>query len=75
MLTALGSIVPHIVPGFGSCLGVPRHTDNDPRFITPALENLGVRHDKLVDLLEFVADEDPFATVACLRRPSFRTHH
>jgi hypothetical protein len=30
MLTTLGSVVPHIVPRFSSCLGVPRHANNDP---------------------------------------------
>ena len=45
MLIVLGSIVPHIVPRFSSCLGVPRHADNVPPFITAALENLGVRHE------------------------------
>jgi len=39
MLTVLGSIVPHIVLGFNSCLGVPRHADNNPQLITATLEN------------------------------------
>jgi hypothetical protein len=63
ILTALGSIVPHIVPGFSSCLGVPRPADNDPTFITATLENLGARHDRLLDLIEYVADDNPFATL------------
>jgi len=42
---------------------VPRHANNDPQFITATLENLGVRHDKLMDRVESVANEDPFAAL------------
>jgi hypothetical protein len=31
-LEAYGEGLPHIVPGFSVCLGVPRHANNDPEF-------------------------------------------
>jgi hypothetical protein len=52
--------MPHVVIGFTSCLGVPRHASNDPDIVTSSLVNIGVRHDRLLDLVEEVAGEDPF---------------
>ena len=53
--------------GFKSCLGVPRHFDNDPGFLQDALRKMGASHDKLLDLTEEVADEDPFAALRLLQ--------
>jgi hypothetical protein len=56
---------PHIVPGFNASLGVSRHVTNAPEFIAALLDNLGTRHDRLLDLVEAVADDDPFVAL-CL---------
>jgi hypothetical protein len=58
---------PHVVSGFKSCRGVPRHQTNDQVFITAALYDLGVKHDKLIDLVEEVSDEDLFAALRQLQ--------
>ena len=58
---------PHVVAGFKSCLGVPRHFENDPAFIHEALQNIGHTHDRLLDLTEEIADEDPFAALRLLQ--------
>ncbi len=67
MLSTSGCIIPHIVPGSSACLGVPRHADNESQFIAAVLENLGHRHDILLDLVVLVADEDPFAALRLLQ--------
>ena len=59
--------LPHIVTGFSAFLGVPRHASNDPHFITTTLEKLGTRHDCLLDLVEEVFVEDPFAALILLQ--------
>jgi hypothetical protein len=43
---------PQVIPGFSSCLGIPRHFSNDQVFITEALHDIGVKHDRLLDLTE-----------------------
>jgi len=58
---------PHVVAGFKSCLGVPRHFDNDPVFLHEALQAIGSTHDRLLDLTEEIADEDPFAALRLLQ--------
>ncbi len=58
--------LPHIVTCFSACLGVPRHPANDPEFIVASLESLGVRHDRLLDLVDVVANENPFAALRLL---------
>jgi hypothetical protein len=62
-----GGCLTHVVPGFSSCLGVPRHASNDPTLITSALANIGVRHDSLLDLVEDVVEEDSCATLRLLQ--------
>jgi len=62
-----GEGVSHIVFGFSACLGVPRHYTNDPHFIYSSLENLDHRHDILLDLVEVVADEEPFVALHLLQ--------
>jgi hypothetical protein len=57
---------PHIVPGFGACLGVPRHANNDPELIVAFVERLGVRNNRLLDLVEAVANDDPFDALRLL---------
>ena len=54
-------------PGIQRLLRVPRHANNDPEFIAASLESLGLRHDRLLDLAEAVADEDPFAALRLLQ--------
>ena len=49
----------HIVLGFSACLGVSRHATNDPEFIAAYLDSLGIRHDRPLDLVEVMANEDP----------------
>ena len=61
------SLPPQVVEGFKSCMGVPRHFDNDPDFINEALHKMGATHDRLLDLMEEVADEDPFAALRRLQ--------
>ncbi len=57
---------PSVVSGFSACLGVPRHPLNDPEFISTSLARLGERHDRLLDLIEEIATEDPFASLRLL---------
>ena len=59
--------LPHIVPGFSACLGVPRHAANDPEFNACFLESLGVRHARLMDLVDSVAAEDLFVDLRLLQ--------
>ena len=56
----------HIVAGFNACLGVPRKVVNDPEFISSTLEGMGVRHDRLLDLIVDVSDEGHFAALRLL---------
>ena len=58
---------PSVVLGFSACLGVPRHPLNDPDFISTSLGHLGERHDRLLDLIEEIASEDPFAGLRLLQ--------
>ena len=51
LMDILGEGLPHIVPGVSACLGVARHATNDPKFIAASLENLGIRHDIVIDLV------------------------
>ncbi len=44
--------IPHIVPGFNASLGVTRHVTNNHDVITASQDNLGTRHDRLLDLVE-----------------------
>jgi len=53
-LDSSGEGLPHIVPGFNTCLSAPRHANNDPKSITTTLESLGIRHDRLLDFVEDV---------------------
>ena len=57
----------HVVLGFSSCLGVPRHVLYDPEFITAFMVNIGVCHGRLLDLVEDMADEDYFAALRLLQ--------
>jgi len=58
---------PQVVEGFSSCLGVPRHSSNDPEFMHNAMKKMGATHDRLLDLPEKIADEDPFAALRLLQ--------
>ena len=58
---------PQVVAGFQSCLGVPRHFSNDPIFLSDAMQKMGGAHDRLLDLTEEIADEDPFAALRLLQ--------
>ena len=53
--------------GFKSYLGVPRHFENDPDFLHEALQKIGSTHDRLLNLTEEIADEDPFAALRLLQ--------
>jgi len=66
-LEAYGAGLPHVVPGFSCCLGVPHHASNDYVFITSALTNIDVHHDRLLDLVEDIVDEDPFVALRLLQ--------
>jgi hypothetical protein len=67
MLETSGGGLPNLVPGFSSCLGVPRYASNESAFVTLALAGIGVRYDRLLDLVKDVADEDPFAALRLLQ--------
>ena len=56
-----------MVIGFSSCLGVPRHASSDPTFTTSALANIGLSNDRLLDLVEYVGEEDPFVALRLLQ--------
>jgi hypothetical protein len=58
---------PQIVEGFKAFMGVPRHHANDQTFIIDALQGLGARHDRLLDLAEEIFDEVPFAPLRLLQ--------
>ncbi len=58
---------PSVVSSFSACLGVPRHPLNDPEFISTSLARLGERHDRLLDLIEEIATEDPFVGLRLLQ--------
>ncbi len=64
---AFGCPLPDIVPSFKACLGVPRHPSNCDSFIKAALSPLAQRHDDLLDLVEVVSEEDPFAALRLLQ--------
>jgi hypothetical protein len=56
-----------IITDFIVCLGVPRHVASDPEFIASSLQSLGVRQNRLLDLVEPVAYEDLFAAFRLLQ--------
>ena len=58
---------PHVVLGYKTCLGVPRRSCNDQAFNTATLQDLGLKHDRLLDHVEEISDEDPFATLKLLQ--------
>ena len=58
---------PQVVEGFSSCLGVPRHSSNNPEFLRNAMKKMGAAHDMLLDLTEEIADEDPFVALRLLQ--------
>ena len=58
---------PQVVAGFQSCLGVPRHFSNDPFFMDDAMKKMGGAQERLLDLTEEIADEDPFAALRLLQ--------
>jgi hypothetical protein len=62
-----GTHAPCVVRGFVACLGVPRHFTNDQELITSALGNMGEKHDRLLDLVKEVYEEDPFAVLKLLQ--------
>jgi hypothetical protein len=50
-------VSPAVVEDFSSCSGVPKHVANDPTEKKP-LEALGHKHNKLLYLVEDIAEED-----------------
>jgi hypothetical protein len=49
-------------------VGVPRYATNDTVvFTSSTLESLGEHHERLLDLIEEVADVDPFAALHLLQ--------
>ncbi len=56
-----------MITSFTSCPVVSRHAFNDFVFFNSALTNIGIRQDRLMDLVEDVADEDPFAALRLLQ--------
>jgi hypothetical protein len=59
--------LPSVVTRFSAYLGVPRHPSNDLEFISNSLALLGVRHDRLLDLIEHVAIKNPLASLRLLQ--------
>ena len=45
----------------------PRHYSNDQASITIAIQDHGVKHDRLLDLAEEISGEDPFAALRLLQ--------
>ena len=66
-LDSLGEGLPHIVVVFTAWHGVPRHASNDLELTVASLECLGVSHDRLLELVDAVADEDPLAALRLLQ--------
>jgi hypothetical protein len=54
--------IPLLVASFTTCLGISRHAENDSNFVSTALDNVGARHVCLLDLIEGIANENPFST-------------
>ena len=57
----------NVYDGLKSCLGVPRHFNNDPEFLHYSLQNVGIAHDTLMDLTAEIADKEPFAALRLLQ--------
>jgi len=66
-LDSLNGGLPHIVSCFTASLEVPRYPSNDSEFISAPLESMGLSHDRLLDMAEAVAGEDPFAALRLLQ--------
>ena len=62
-----GRPIPDVVTGCKACMGVPKHPSSCYAFITTALQPLARRHDTLLDLVAYVSDEDPFASLRLLQ--------
>ena len=58
---------PNVVLGFKACLGVLRHYYIDQAFIKNMLQDMGVKHDRLLDMVEEISDDDPFAALRLLQ--------
>jgi len=61
-----GRILPHIVGGLEACLGLPRHRDMCPNFITRAMRKLAARHARLLHLVAGIAEEFPLTALRLL---------
>jgi hypothetical protein len=57
---------PQVVDGFKSCMGVPKRFQNDLEFVHNFLQAMGSAHDRLLDLTEEIADENPFVALRLL---------
>jgi len=67
-LEVSGGGLPNVVISFTLCLGAPRHASNDGSGLgTSTLAIICFRQDRLLDLVEDVADEDPFAALLILQ--------
>jgi len=54
-----GVAAPHVVQGFAACMWVPGHFSYDLVFVSGILQDIGVKHDRCVDLSEEMSDENP----------------
>ena len=57
----IGSI--NVFEGFSSCPGVPKHAPNDPSVVMAASDNLGYRHNRLLDIVEDTSKDNTFAAL------------
>ncbi len=62
-----GHILPCLVAGLEACLGLPRHRDMCPVFITRAMRKPAARHDRLLRLITDIAEDAPLTALRLLQ--------
>jgi hypothetical protein len=62
-----GSILPHLVHGLETCLGVPRHRLMCANFVARAMRKPAARHDRLLLTAKGIAEEAPLTALRLLQ--------
>jgi len=62
-----GRILPHLVEGLEACIGIPRHRRLCSDFISKAMENHAARHDRFLQLVRDIAEDEPLTTLRILQ--------
>ena len=61
-----GRILSHLVEGLEACLGIPRHRKMCVDFITKAMKKPAARHNRLIILVIYIAEDVPLTTLRLL---------